>query len=456
MHQVFTNDWAAAWAEHLNQNTDYKKAAKNWEWPVVLIMEKTEEAGIREDRKIYLDLWKGNCRAARIAAVSDLETSTYIISATYQHWRQIFDGDLDPMMALMRGKLKLQKGNLLKLARYSTAAKQLVIAATQVPTQFPDDNSYQPKSKTKAAAVPTPANVSNNGHSRFVTTSERGLQHNSFPMRLYHKAKKFGIWNPQDIDFTRDREDWQRLDDLEKDIILHLTSLFQAGEESVTLDLLPLIMVIAKEGRLEEEMYLTTFLWEEAKHTEFFNRFLTEVAPGHGDLTRFHNPSYRKIFYEELPAAMDALLTDPSPAAQLRASVTYNMLVEGVLAETGYHGYYSMLDKNNLMPGMLEGIGYLKRDESRHIAYGIYLLSRLVAADPPLMKLLEKHMERLLELAIANITATFEVYDIPPFGLKVEDYLEFAMKQFEKRMTRIERAIDQPLEKIDFELESDG
>jgi ribonucleoside-diphosphate reductase beta chain len=32
-------------------------------------------------------------------------------------------------------------------------------------------------------------------------------------------------------------------------------------------------MVIAQEGRLEEEMFLTSFLWEEAKHVEFFSRF---------------------------------------------------------------------------------------------------------------------------------------------------------------------------------------
>ena len=51
--------------------------------------------------------------------------------------------------------------------------------------------------------------------------------------------------------------------------MLHLTSLFQAGEEAVTLDLLPLIRAIAQEGRIEEEMYLTTFLWEEAKHVDF-------------------------------------------------------------------------------------------------------------------------------------------------------------------------------------------
>ena len=113
-------------------------------------------------------------------------------------------------------------------------------------------------------------------HENFVTTT-RGLNRDIPPMRLFEKAKKFGIWNPSDIDFSQDKEDWQNLQEDEKDVVLRLTSLFQAGEEAVTLDLLPLIMAIAKEGRLEEEMFLTTFLWEEAKHTDFFQRFLNEV-----------------------------------------------------------------------------------------------------------------------------------------------------------------------------------
>src|SRR5258707_7513429 len=97
-------------------------------------------------------------------------------------------------------------------------------------------------------------------HQAFATTSERGLRHDILPMRLYHKAKKLGIWDPRSIDFTQDILDWQRCTDEEKQTLLQLASLFQAGEESVTLDLLPLIMVVAQEGHPEEAKVLTTFL----------------------------------------------------------------------------------------------------------------------------------------------------------------------------------------------------
>lgn len=277
-------------------------------------------------------------------------------------------------------------------------------------------------------------------HKQFSTTT-RGLRRDTPPMKLFEKAKKFGIWNPSDIDLTHDKNDWLRLKDDEKDVLLRLTALFQAGEEAVTLDLLPLIMAVAKEGRIEEEMFLTTFLWEEAKHTDFFTRFLDDVVGIDGeDLSRYHTDNYRTIFYDALPNALGRLVEDQSPQAQLQASVTYNMIVEGVLAETGYHAYYTMLKNNNLMPGHVQGITLLKQDESRHIAYGIYLISRLIAEQPDLWDLAEETMNTLLVPAVGVIEETFALYDPVPFGLVVDDFVNYAMMQFQKRMDRIEKA----------------
>jgi len=285
-------------------------------------------------------------------------------------------------------------------------------------------------------------------HTSFASTRAQGLRYDQLPLRLWRKAKRLGVWNPDDLDFSRDAEDWARLSADEKGLLLRLDSLFLAGEESVTLDLLPLIQTIAREGRVEEEMYLTSFLFEEAKHVDFFRRFLDGVARESSDLSRYHSPVYRRIFYEELPAAMGALASDPSPVAQARASVTYNMIVEGVLAETGYHAYFDMLERNDLLPGFRQGIGLLKRDESRHLAYGVFLISRLVAAHEEVWPEVERRMGELLEPAIQLIYELFSAYEVVPFGLQLETFVEYAMAQFSRRFARIEKARGQSLEQI--------
>jgi ribonucleoside-diphosphate reductase beta chain len=274
----------------------------------------------------------------------------------------------------------------------------------------------------------------------FRTTSADALRHDSLPMRLYQKAKRLGTWDPQALDFTQDRADWLAMNEDQQKAILQITSLFQAGEEGVTVDLLPLIMVIAEEGRLEEELFLTTFLWEEGKHVELFRRFLDEVCEATGDLHGFHTPNYRALFYEELPEAMQRLRHDSSPEAQVRAAVTYNMIIEGVLAETGYHSYFLALERNDLMPGLREGIGLVKRDESRHIAYGVHLLSRLIGADEALWDVAEQRMGELLVPAMTFIEESFADYgEVSPLGVRLDELSIFAQSQFQKRLDRIRR-----------------
>jgi ribonucleoside-diphosphate reductase beta chain len=285
-------------------------------------------------------------------------------------------------------------------------------------------------------------------HLSFATTTQ-GLRRDIPPMRLFEKAKRFGVWNPAEIDFAQDRADWRGLDSRQQDLILRLTSLFQAGEEAVTGDILPLLMTVAREGRLEEELYLTTFLFEEAKHTDFFNRFLVEVTGGAQDLSRFHGESYRALFYEALPAAMNRLVAEPTPANQVVASTTYNMVVEGMLAETGYHAYLSALERNGLMPGQCSGIRLLKQDESRHIAYGVFFISRHLAGTPELWQQFDDTMNALLPLALGVIGEMFDAYgDDVPFGFQQDEFVEYALGQYARRYERIEKARGRTLEEV--------
>jgi ribonucleoside-diphosphate reductase beta chain len=275
------------------------------------------------------------------------------------------------------------------------------------------------------------------------------LRPDSFPMRLYEKAKRLGVWNPADIDFSQDRADWEAMDDERRRAIVRLSARFLAGEEAVTLDLLPLVLTIARQGRLEEEMFLTTFLFEEAKHTDFFTRWMREVA-GSPRIPPAPEPSVR-LFDVELPAAMNALLEDDSPVAIARASVTYNMVIEGVLAETGYHSYHKSLAMNDLMPGLCTGLVHIKRDESRHIAYGVYLLSRLVAEDEAVWPAIEERMQELRPLIDEIIRAPYAAYSNgrSPFGHSVDEFAEFAANQFRKRYERIARARQSSLAEIE-------
>ena len=235
-------------------------------------------------------------------------------------------------------------------------------------------------------------------------------------MRLFQKAKRLGVWDPQALDFSADGADWTGFDGVEQDFLLRTLALFQAGEEGVTSDLLPLIMAVAGEGRIEEEIYLTSFLWEEAKHVEFFRRWLDQVAIARGDLGHYLTSSYRQLFLVELPSSLNGL-----------AQEMHNSYL-GVLAETGYHGFRQSLEANGKLPGLLSGIRLIARDESRHIRYGVFLLDRLINDSRDGWDVMIQRMNELLGLAMGVISEFWEHYDDEhaPFGQRMETYLEFA------------------------------
>ena len=166
------------------------------------------------------------------------------------------------------------------------------------------------------------------------------------------------------------------------DAALRLCAEFVAGEESVTQDIQPFMAAMRAEGRLGDEMYLTQFAFEEAKHTQVFRLWLDAVGIT-DDLRGYIDelPAYCEMFYHELPESLGALYSDPSPATQVRASATYNHVIEGMMALTGYYAWHKICVDRGILPGMQELVSRIGDDERRHMAWGTFTCRRHVAAD---------------------------------------------------------------------------
>ena len=107
------------------------------------------------------------------------------------------------------------------------------------------------------------------------------------------------------------------------------------------------------------------------------------------------------------------------------------MLIEGVLAETGYLTFNKTLEANNIMPGMVQFTAKLKQDESRHIAYGICLLSRLISENgPSVWEAVEDQMQKTMMLAATQVQQGNDLYDALPFGLEKDAFTDYAQEQF--------------------------
>lgn len=286
----------------------------------------------------------------------------------------------------------------------------------------------------------------------FSSLRSGGLNWDSFPLRLFVKGNaKF--WNPADIDFSREAEDWATLSPDEQRSATYLCAQFIAGEEAVTEDIQPFLTAMAATGRFGDEMYLTQFCFEEAKHTEVFRRWMDAVGLTE-DLHPYvaENPHYRRLFYEELPQSLGALREDPSPANQIRASVTYNHVIEGSLALTGYYAWQKVCTSRNILPGMQELVRRIGDDERRHMAWGTFTCRRHVAADDRLWDVVQQRMGELLPIALQMIEWVNEQFEEPrPFDNDPQEFIAYAADRAQRRLGAIESARGTPVEKIDLD-----
>jgi len=129
-----SEEWVKAACEELNKSQAYKDAAKNWEGDMYFIVE--PEGGLKETLVTYFDLWHGGCRAASAPADESGKTPAYRFWAPLSVWRNILEKKLDPVQAMMTGKLNL-KGDMAQIMKMPRAASELVECTTHVDTEFP-------------------------------------------------------------------------------------------------------------------------------------------------------------------------------------------------------------------------------------------------------------------------------------------------------------------------------
>lgn len=130
-------EWVQAYKDAINANPNYKTAAKDWTHGVVAMVVKAEPTlGLAEDQAMWLDVDQGVCRAAKLISRAEAEAAAFVIEATYAMWKQVIRRELDPIKAMMQGKLKVTKGLMPTLVKYVHSNRELVESASRVSTKF--------------------------------------------------------------------------------------------------------------------------------------------------------------------------------------------------------------------------------------------------------------------------------------------------------------------------------
>ncbi|EMA51093.1 ribonucleotide-diphosphate reductase subunit beta [Halococcus thailandensis] len=256
-------------------------------------------------------------------------------------------------------------------------------------------------------------------------------------------------WDPHEIDLAADREALADLDDVGFEGLKRALALFGAGEDAVAEDLAPLSVVL---DDFEDQLFITTQLYEEAKHADFFDRYWREVIhPAEDDRgaersspadERWFSDEYDELF-ERNERAMARLLDDDTPENRAKAYSHYHMTVEGILAQTGYYGLTRQFDTDTYpdvphLPGLVEGLTSIRSDEGRHVGFGMAKLKELVESERVDPSVIEDTVGELLPLVQASIPD----YESDEPGIEPNELVEYATSKHGQRMQQITAAND--------------
>lgn len=138
MHRFPSKEWTAAYRNAINHNPAYREAGTAWTFgPVAMIVIRSPAEALSQPAGMVLDVHQGECRNARyVEGVEDPEDAEFVLVAPYARWKDVIEGRLDPIKGMMDGKLRLTRGHLPTIIRFVESARQLVVSASRVPTEF--------------------------------------------------------------------------------------------------------------------------------------------------------------------------------------------------------------------------------------------------------------------------------------------------------------------------------
>ncbi len=128
-------EWLQALKDKLNSDEQYARIARNWEGDLMFDIQ--PDSKLKEPVRLYLDLWHGTCRQAKViepGEQNDVQPA-FTLVAPYGNFARIMKSELDPMQAMITRKLRVQ-GSMAYMMRNVPVVLQFVRCAQEIDTEF--------------------------------------------------------------------------------------------------------------------------------------------------------------------------------------------------------------------------------------------------------------------------------------------------------------------------------
>jgi ribonucleoside-diphosphate reductase beta chain len=260
------------------------------------------------------------------------------------------------------------------------------------------------------------------------------------PQTLYRRWED-QQWSPFEVDLVRDREQWPEMRASDRKLIYWALSSLMVAEERITTKFSGLV---SAHGTEEEATFLATQQVDEARHMQFYARFRDEVidspatVAAHVESAREQvSPAFRRLFDEALVEAHQALVDSPDDLrAKVRFVTLYHLILESTLGLTSFRFITQYLEREELLPGFVEGYSKIHHDETRHIGYGVWFLREAVRNHDEAEGAIRATLAELLPLVAESLTPPDREADTDwdALGASADEIREFALGGLTRRL----------------------
>jgi putative sterol carrier protein len=151
---LFMPEWVKEWEKLMQNDAKYKAVAlPDWEHPIVIHVLKNPQIGLDDDLYVKMDLWhNGECKSIRYIPPSEAgKPGDFVVTATTERWFAVCRKQLDPIKAMMQGKLKL-KGDLPSVVKAVKATLRIVETVGEVGCKYEDELNPEEIEQVRATA----------------------------------------------------------------------------------------------------------------------------------------------------------------------------------------------------------------------------------------------------------------------------------------------------------------
>ncbi len=257
---------------------------------------------------------------------------------------------------------------------------------------------------------------------------------------MYRNAIK-NTWTVDEIDFTNDLQDLEKMSPGERHLIQRLVAFFATGDSIVANNLV--LNLYKHVNSPEARMYLSRQLYEEALHIQFYLTLLDSYLPNEKE----RQDAFQAI--EKIPSikqkgdfcfrwidsiyGLSTLDNDGKKRQFLLNLICFAACIEGLFFFAAF-AYVYFLRSKGLLHGLAAGTNWVFRDESCHMNFGFDLIAQVRKEDPKLFdKDLELQILKMMNEAIeCEMIFANDVLNLGVAGFSAADmrkYLEYIADQ---------------------------